>query len=84
MNQIDRNSPDDWKTPIVIIGGVLGVVAGVIGGRLYADADAIARERDERREPQGIKLSLPMVLPIALTIISLLRQINGLAKNDRA
>jgi hypothetical protein len=83
MNQIDRNSSDDWKTPILIIGGALGVVAGVIGGRLYADADAIARERDERREPQGIKLSLPVVLPFALTIIGLLRQISDLAKHDR-
>jgi hypothetical protein len=83
MNQIDRNSSDDWKTPILIIGGALGVVAGVIGGRLYADADAVARERDERREPQGIKLSLPVVLPFALTIIGLLRQISDLAKHDR-
>ncbi|HZY44114.1 MAG TPA: hypothetical protein VFF70_05115 [Anaerolineae bacterium] len=83
MNQIDRNNSDDSNTPILIIGGLIGVLIGVIGGRLYADADAAARERDERRAPQGIKFSLPMALPFALTIISLLRQIRDLANNDR-
>jgi hypothetical protein len=83
MNQIDRNNSDDWKTSIYVIGGVLGAVLGVIAGRLFADADETARERDRQREPRGIQFSLPMLLPFALTIIGLLREISNLANHDR-
>jgi hypothetical protein len=83
MNQSDRNNSDDWKTSIYVIGGILGAILGVIAGRLFADADKAARERDRQREPKGIQFSLPILLPFALTIISLLRQISDLAKHDR-
>ncbi len=83
MNQNDRNNSGDWKTSIYVIGAVLGAVLGVLAGRLFADADETARERDRQREPKGIRFSLPMLLPFALTIIGLLRQISDLAKHDR-
>ena len=67
----------------MVLGGVLGAILGAVASQLFSQADAVARERDEKREPQGIQFSIPLVLPFALTIISLLRQISALAKDDR-
>ena len=79
----DQNNSSDWKTPIYVIGGIIGAMLGLIAGRLFADADETTRERDRKRDPKGIQFSLLMVLPFALTIISLLRQISDLAKHDQ-
>lgn len=83
MNDNSRSSGSDWKTNTYVIGGVIGALIGLVGGRLIADADETTRERDRVREPRGLKVSVPMLLPFALTIISLLRQISDLAKPDR-
>jgi hypothetical protein len=83
MNDNSRSNGNDWKTNTLVIGGVIGALLGVIAGRLFADADEAARERDRQREPKGVQFSLPMLLPFALTIISLLRQISNLAKYDQ-
>ncbi len=78
-----QSTENDWKQIAYVIGGVVGALLGLIAGRLIADADETVRERDRVREPRGLKISLPMLLPFALTIISLLRQISDLAKHDK-
>jgi len=50
---------------------------------LFAEADETARERDRQREPKGVRFSAPMLLPFALTVIGLLREIGNLAKHDQ-
>jgi H+/Cl- antiporter ClcA len=71
-----------WKIPIIAIGGALGAIFGVVASRLFIRADEAVLERDRARGPQGIKPSLTLVLPLALTLVGLLRDIGSLGKED--
>jgi hypothetical protein len=83
MSDNSRSNTSNWKTNTYLAGGVIGALLGVIAGRLVADADESARERDRQREPRGLQVSPLTLLPFALTIISLLRQISDLAKHPQ-
>ncbi len=71
-----------WKAPIMIVGGVIGAVVGVVAARMWIRGDAIVLEKDIKRKPQGLSLSPLALLPIALSVIKLLRQISSLSDND--
>ena len=71
-----------WKIPIIAIGTTLGAIFGAAASRLFIRADQAVLERDRVRGPQGLKLSLTLVLPIALTLVGLLRDIGSLGKED--
>jgi hypothetical protein len=71
-----------WKIPIIVIGSALGAIFGAVASRLFIRADEAVLERDRTRGPQGLKLSLTLVLPLALTLVGLLRDIGSLGKED--
>ena len=71
-----------WKIPIIAIGTALGAIFGAVASRLFIRADQEVLERDRARGPQGLKPSLTLMLPIALTLVGLLRDIGSLGKED--
>ena len=70
---------NNWKMPIIVGGGFLGAAIGAVAARLFIRSDAIALERDRQRGPQGIDFSPSLIIPMAITLIGLIREIGGLA-----
>ncbi len=70
---------NNWKLPIIVGGGFLGAALGAVAARLFIRSDSIALENDRRRGPQGIGFSPSLMLPLAITLIGLIREIGGLA-----
>jgi hypothetical protein len=70
---------NNWKMPIMVGGGFLGAAIGAVAARLFIRSDEIALERDRRRGPKGLGLSLSVLLPLAITLIGLIREIGSLA-----
>lgn len=70
---------NNWKMPIIVSGGFLGAAIGAAAARLFIRSDEIAIEHDRQRGPQGIGFSPMLILPLAITLISLIREIGGLA-----
>ena len=70
---------NNWKLPIVVSGGFLGAAIGAVAARLFIRSDDIALERDRQRGPQGIGFSPSLIIPLAITLIGLIREIGGLA-----
>ena len=70
---------NNWKLPIIVGGGFLGAALGAVAARLFIRSDAIALERDRQRGPKGIGFSPSLLIPLALTLAGLIREIGGLA-----
>ena len=70
---------NNWKLPIIVSGGFLGAAVGAAAARLFIRSDDIALERDRQRGPKGIGFSPSLILPLAITLIGLIREIGGLA-----
>ena len=70
---------NNWKMPIIVGGGFLGAAIGAVAARLFIRSDEIAIERDRQRGPQGIGFSPSLLLPLAITLVGLIREIGGLA-----
>jgi hypothetical protein len=70
---------NNWKMPIIVGGGFLGAAIGALAARLFIRSDSIAIERDRQRGPQGIGFSPSLLLPLAITLVGLIREIGGLA-----
>jgi len=70
---------NNWKMPIIVSGGFLGAAIGAVAARLFIRSDDIALERDRQRGPKGIGFSPSLMLPLAITLIGLIREIGGLA-----
>ncbi len=70
---------NNWKMPIIVGGGFLGAAIGAVAARLFIRSDEIALERDRQRGPKGIGFSPSVMLPLAITLIGLIREIGGLA-----
>ncbi len=70
---------NNWKLPIIVSGGLLGAAIGAVAARLFIRSDEIALEADRQRGPKGIGLSPSVALPLAITLIGLIREIGGLA-----
>ena len=74
---------NNWKLPIIVSGGFLGAAIGAAAARLFIRSDEIAIERDRQRGPQGIGFAPLVLLPLAITLVGLIREIGGLA-GDKA
>lgn len=70
---------NNWKLPIIVSGGFLGATIGAVAARLFIRSDEIALEADRQRGPKGIGFSPSLLLPLAITLVSLIREIGGLA-----
>jgi hypothetical protein len=70
---------NNWKLPIIVSGGFIGAAIGVVAARLFIRSDTIALERDRQRGPKGIGFSPMLMIPLATTLIGLIREISGLA-----
>jgi hypothetical protein len=70
---------NNWKMPIIVGGGFLGAAIGAAAARLFIRSDEIAIEHDRERGPKGIGFSPTLLLPLAITLVGLIREIGGLA-----
>lgn len=70
---------DPATVAMVAVGGIVGGLVGVVASRLFIRADTQTIDHNRARGPQGMQLSLSMLLPIAIGVISLVRQIGALA-----
>jgi hypothetical protein len=70
---------NNWKMPIIVGGGFLGATIGAVAARLFIRSDEIAIERDRQRGPKGIGFSPSLLLPLAITLVGLIREVGGLA-----
>ena len=70
---------NNWKMPIIVGGGFLGAAIGAVAARLFIRSDEIALEHDRQRGPKGIGFSPSLLLPLAITLVGLIREIGGLA-----
>lgn len=70
---------NNWKLPIIVSGGFLGAAIGAAAARLFIRSDEIALERDRQRGPKGIGFAPSVMLPLAITLFGLIREIGGLA-----
>jgi hypothetical protein len=70
---------NNWKMPIIVGGGFLGAAIGAVAARLFIRSDEIAIERDRQRGPKGIGFSPSLLLPLAMTLVGLIREVGGLA-----
>jgi hypothetical protein len=71
-----------WKSRAMIVGGVLGTLAGIAAARLYirAEEEALEARRSEPIKPKPVPLAA--TLPIAIAVLGVLKQISGLADRD--
>ena len=60
-------------------GGFLGATLGALAARLYIRSDAQVIEHERRHGPQGLGFSPSLILPIAITLVGLIREIAALA-----
>ena len=70
---------NNWKMPIIVGGGFLGATIGAVAARLFIRSDEIAIERDRQRGPKGIGFSPSLLLPLAITLVGLIREVGSLA-----
>jgi hypothetical protein len=70
---------NNWKLPIIVTGGFIGAAIGAVAARLFIRSDEIALERDRQRGPKGIGFAPSLLIPLAITLIGLIREIGGLA-----
>lgn len=73
---------DSWKNRTMIAGGVLGALLGVGAAMLYVRSEEEAMEEDYAKGPQRKSIPPVALLPIAISILGVLRQIGGLAERD--
>lgn len=75
--------PDEtWKNRTMIVGGVLGTLIGVGAALLYVRAEEEAMQEDYEKGPQRKRISPAAMLPIAIAVLGVLKQISGLADRD--
>lgn len=70
---------NNWKLPIIVSGGFLGAAIGAVAARLFIRSDEIALEYDRQRGPKGLGFSPSVMLPLAITLVGLIREVGGLA-----
>ena len=70
---------NNWKLPIIVSGGFLGAAIGAVAARLFIRSDEIALEHDRQRGPKGIGFAPSVLLPLAITLVGLIREVGGLA-----
>jgi ABC-type nitrate/sulfonate/bicarbonate transport system permease component len=73
---------DSWKNRTMIIGGLLGTLIGIGGAMMYIRAEEEALEVKRNTLVQHKAIPPAAVLPIAIAVLGVLRQISGLADRD--
>jgi ABC-type nitrate/sulfonate/bicarbonate transport system permease component len=73
---------DSWKNRTMIAGGVLGALLGVGAAMLYVRSEEEAMAADYAKGPQRKSIPPVALVPIAISILGVLRQIGGLAERD--
>ena len=73
---------DSWKNRTMIIGGVLGTLIGIGAAMMYIRAEEESLEVKRNTLAQHKAVPLAAVLPIAIAVLGVLRQISGLADRD--
>ncbi len=73
---------NSWKNRTMIIGGVLGTLIGVGAALLYVRAEEEAMEAEYEKGPQRKPIPPTAMLPIAIAVLGVLKQIGGLADRD--
>ncbi len=63
----------------MVSGGFLGAALGALAARLFIRSDEIALERDRQHGPKGIGFSPSVMLPLAITLVGLIREIGAMA-----
>ena len=71
-----------WKNRTMILGGVLGTLIGVGAAMLYVRAEEEAMEKESLEGPKPKRVAPTAMLPIAIAVLGVLRQIAGLAERD--
>lgn len=75
--------PDEaWKNRTMIAGGVLGTLIGVGAALLYVRAEEEAMEKEYEKGPQPKSVSPAALLPIAIGLLGVIREIAHLADRD--
>ena len=73
---------DSWKTRTMIAGGVLGTLIGIGAAMLYIRAEEEALEAARNTPVQHKAVPPTALLPVAIGVLGVLRQIGGLANRD--
>jgi len=71
-----------WRNRVVILGGVLGTLLGIGAAMLYMRAEEEALEEERSRPPEHKSISPVAVLPIALGVLGVIREIMRLTDRD--
>jgi hypothetical protein len=73
---------ESWKSRTLIVGGVLGTLIGIGASILYirAEEEALEARRGQPLKPKGVPPAA--LIPIGIGVLTVLRQIAGLADRD--
>ena len=71
-----------WRNRVMVLGGVLGTLAGIGAAMLYMRAEEEALEEERSRPPEHKSVSPVALLPIALGVLGVMREIVRLTDRD--
>ena len=71
-----------WKNKTLIAGGVLGTLLGIGAAMLYVRAEEERLEQERAAGPQHKSVPPSALLPIAIGVLGVLKQVSGLAERD--
>ena len=72
---MDSNNSNDWKTRTMVVGGLLGALAGVGAALLFIRTGESSGAEKPRLEPKA-------ALQIGIGVMGVLRQIASLGEGD--
>ncbi len=75
-------SDESWKSRTMIAGGVLGTLIGIGAALMYIRAEEDELERARDQPPERKRIAPGAVLPIAIGVLGVLKQISSLADRD--
>jgi len=73
---------ESWKNKTVIAGGVLGTLLGIGAAMLYVRAEEERLGQERAAGPQHKPVPPSALLPIAIGVLGVLKQVSGLAERD--
>ncbi|HLF28116.1 MAG TPA: hypothetical protein VJG32_17435 [Anaerolineae bacterium] len=73
---------ESWKNRTMVMGGLLGTLIGVGAALMYVRAEEEAREKAQTHPPTRKGVPLTAIVPIAIGVLGVLRQISHLAERE--